>query len=235
MEQVNEDGELYKDEDDDNEQHDGGDQQHEDDDGEQHEDDDDEQHEDDDGGDQQHEDEDGDQQHGDDDDEQHDDEDGDQQHEDEDGEQHEDDGDQQHEGDDCEQNCDSNQYESEEGDSIQENTGEVNGQQVDETGKAAMALHFIDCIIQGEQKADSSVFLSCLEAAFHALRKRFPHIKKVIVQSDNAKNFGGKHTKLLLPYVCSAAGLKLVAYYHNESQSGKDVCDTHFLHQQRHM
>eukprot|EP00731_Ephydatia_muelleri_P035750 Em0155g5a len=223
-------------EDDDDEQHedDDGDQQHEDEDGDQHEDDDgDQQHEDDDGD--QHEDEDDDQ-HEDDDGDQHED-DGDQQHEDEDGDQqHEDeDGDQQHEGDDCEQNCDSNQYESEEGDSIQENTGEVNGQQVDETGKAAMALHFIDCIVQGEQKADSSVVLSCLEAAFHALRKRFPHIKKVIVQSDNAKNFGGKHTKLLLPYVCSAAGLKLVAYYHNEAQSGKDVCDTHFSHQQTHV
>ena len=98
-----------------------------------------------------------------------------------------------------------------------------------------MALYFIDCIVQGEQKADSSVVLSCLEAAFHALRKQVPHIKKVIVQSDNAKNFGGKHTKLLLPYVCSAAGLKLVAYYHNEAQSGKDMCDTHFLHQQTHV
>ena len=31
--------------------------------------------------------------------------------------------------------------------------------------------------------------------------------------------------------MCSAAGLKLVAYYHNEAQSGKDVCDTHFSHQ----
>ena len=184
-----EDGDQQHD-DDDNEQHEDedGDQQHEDDDGDQHEDDDggDQQHEDEDGD--QHEDEDGDQQHEDDDEEQHEDEDGDQQHEDDDGDQHEDDdGDQQHEGDDCEQNCDSNQYESEEGDSIQENTGEVNGQQVDETGKAAMALHFIDCIVQGEQKADSSVVLSCLEAAFHALRKRFPHIKKVIVQSYNAK------------------------------------------------
>ena len=241
------DDEQHEDDDGGDQQHEDedGDQQHEDEDGDQHEDEDgDQQHEDDDGD--QHEDEDGDQQHEDDDGDQHEDKDGDQQHEDnDDDDQHEDkdgdqqhedkDGDQQHEGEDCEQNCDSNQYESEEGDSIQENTGEVNGQQVDETGKAAMALHFIDCIVQGEQKADSSVVLSCLEAAFHALRKRFPHIKKVIVQSDNAKNFGGKHTKLLLPYVCSAAGLKLVAYYHNEAQSGKDVCDTHFSHQQTHV
>ena len=54
----------------------------------------------------------------------------------------------------------------------------------------------------------------------------------MILQSDNAKNLAGRQTKLLLPHVCSAAGLKLVAYYHNEAQSGKDVCDTHFPHQQ---
>ena len=70
--------------------------------------------------------------------------------------------------------------------------------------------------------------LSCFETAVS-------HVKKVIVQFDYAKNFGGKQTKQLLPYVYSAAGLKLVAYYHNEAQSGKDVCDTHFSHQQTHV
>ena len=84
-------------------------------------------------------------------------------------------------------------------------------------------------VVQDEQKADGNIVLSCLEAA---LRQRFPHVTKLIVQSDNAKNLAGKQTKLLLLYVCSAAGLKLVAYYHNEAQSGKDVCDTHFSHQQ---
>ena len=93
-------------------------------------------------------------------------------------------------------------------------------------------LHFIDCIVQGQQKCDANVVLSCFEAAFHVLRSRFPHIKKIIIQSDNAKNLAGKQSKLLLPHVCSAAGFKLVAYYHNEAQSGKDVCDTHFSHQQ---
>ena len=65
--------------------------------------------------------------------------------------------------------------------------------------------------------------LSCLEAALHALKQKFPHVTKLIVQSDNAKNLAGKQTKLLLPYVCSAAGLKLVTYIHNKAQSGKDV------------
>ena len=102
----------------------------------------------------------------------------------------------------------------------------------DEDEHDAAAIHFIDCIVQGEQRADGNIVLSCLEAAFHALRQLFPYVSKIIVQSDNAKNLAGKQTKLLLPYVCSAAGLKLLAYYHNEAQSVKDVCDTHFSHQQ---
>ncbi|KAL5484240.1 hypothetical protein EMCRGX_G020702 [Ephydatia muelleri] len=102
----------------------------------------------------------------------------------------------------------------------------------DDKGVDKVDLHFIDCVVQNEQKGDGNIVLSCLEAALHALRQRFPHVTKLIVQSDNAKNLAGKQTKLLLPYVCSAAGLRLVAYYHNEAQSGKDVCDTHFSHQQ---
>ena len=78
--------------------------------------------------------------------------------------------------------------------------------------------------------------LSCLDAAFRVLWvAAVPHVKKVIVQGDNAKNLAGKKTKLLLSHVFSTAGLQLMAYYNNEAQSGKDVCDTHFLHQQIHV
>eukprot|EP00731_Ephydatia_muelleri_P027492 Em0019g365a len=55
------------------------------------------------------------------------------------------------------------------------------------------------------------------------------------VPEDEQDHENGKQIKLLLPHVCSAAGLKLVAYYHNEAQSGKDVCDTYFSHQQTHV
>lgn len=102
----------------------------------------------------------------------------------------------------------------------------------DEEVDGAPALHFIDCIVQGEQRADVNVVLSCLEATLHALRQQFPNVVKIIVQSDNAKKLAGKQTKLLLPYVCSAEGLKLLVYYYNEAQSGKDECDTHVSHQQ---
>ena len=105
----------------------------------------------------------------------------------------------------------------------------------DDEEKNEPTLHFLDCIVQGEQKCDANVVLSCFEAALHALRFRFPHVTRLIIQSDNARNLAGKQTKLLFPHVCSAAGFKLVAYYHNEAQSGKDVCDTHFSHQQTHI
>ena len=44
-----------------------------------------------------------------------------------------------------------------------------------------VALHFIDCIIQDEQKADANVVLSCFEAAMHAMQRHFPYLTKVIV------------------------------------------------------
>lgn len=129
-----------------------------------------------------------------------------------------------------------------EDDASDEEQGCITSEQVNETDleendstQDKVNLHFIDCIVEGEQKADANVVLSCLEAAFRALKLRFPHVEKIIVQSDNAKNLAGHQTKLLLPYVCSASGLKLVAYFHNEAQSGKDVCDTHFSHQQTHV
>lgn len=123
----------------------------------------------------------------------------------------------------------------EDGEEEEEDSEEENGEERDcmlGLNAEEVILHFFDCVVQGEQKADGNIVLSCLEAALHALKQRFPHVSKIIVQSDNAKNLAGKQTKLLLPHVCSAAGLKLVAYYHNEAQSGKDICDTHFSHQQ---
>ena len=42
--------------------------------------------------------------------------------------------------------------------------------------------HFFDSIVLGDEKTDSSVDLTCLEASFHMLKQRFPHIKKVILQ-----------------------------------------------------
>ena len=92
-------------------------------------------------------------------------------------------------------------------------------------------LHFVDCIVQDE-KSNSFVALSCLEAGLHALHRRFPHLKQVILQSDNAKNFSGKDMKMFVHQAVSSTEMELLAYHHNEAAAGKDVCYTHFAHQQ---
>ena len=51
---------------------------------------------------------------------------------------------------------------------------------MEEEGSDKVALHFIDCIVQDEQKADANAVLSCLEAAMHALKNRFPYLTKII-------------------------------------------------------
>ena len=93
-------------------------------------------------------------------------------------------------------------------------------------------LHFVDCVVQDDEKSDSFVALSCLEAGLHALHWRFPHLKQVILQSDNAINLSGKDMKMFVHQAVSSTGMELLAYYHNEAAAGKDVCDTHFAHQQ---
>eukprot|EP00731_Ephydatia_muelleri_P028157 Em0019g1030a len=91
-----------------------------------------------------------------------------------------------------------------EDDASDEEQGYITSEQVDATHleendstQDKVNLHFIDCIVEGEQKADANVVLSCLEAAFRALKLRFPHVEKIIVQSDNAKNLAGRQTKCI--------------------------------------
>ena len=90
----------------------------------------------------------------------------------------------------------------------------------------------MDCIVQDAEKSDSFVALSWLEDGLHALHQHFPHLKQVILQSDNAKNISGKDMKMFVHQVVSSTGMELLAYHHNEAAAGKDVCDIHYAHQQ---
>ena len=94
--------------------------------------------------------------------------------------------------------------------------------------KSDNTLHFVDCIVQDDEKSDSFVALSCLEAGLHAQHRCFPHLKQVILHSDNAKNFSGKDMKMFVHQAVSSTGMELLAYHHNEAAAGKDVCDSHF-------
>ena len=68
-----------------------------------------------------------------------------------------------------------------EDDASDKEQGCITSEQVDETDEEKtdstqekVNLHFIDCILEGEQKADANVVLSCLEAAFRCLEAKVP-------------------------------------------------------------
>ncbi|KAL5489384.1 hypothetical protein EMCRGX_G018473 [Ephydatia muelleri] len=101
-----------------------------------------------------------------------------------------------------------------------------------ESDEKSMHLHFVDCIVLDDEKSDAFIAISCIEARLSAIRHHYPHLKHVIFQSDNVKNFAGKVTKMYLHQAPIAGGMTIVAYYHNEAAAGKDVCGSHFAHQQ---
>ena len=57
----------------------------------------------------------------------------------------------------------------------------------DDKGVDKVDHHFIDCVVHDEQKADGNIVLSCLEAALHAVRQRFPHVKVLVCKLGRTK------------------------------------------------
>ena len=99
--------------------------------------------------------------------------------------------------------------------------------------KECNCTSLIDCIVLADdERSDALIVVSCLKAGLRALHHCFPHLRRVFFQSDNAKNFAGKVTKMFIHQAVSACGMNLIAYYHNEAAAGKDICDSHFSHQQ---
>ena len=86
-----------------------------------------------------------------------------------------------------------------------------------ETGEKSICLHFVDCIVLDDEKSDAFIAISCIEAGLRAIRHHYPNLKHVIFQSDNAKNFTGKVTKMYLHQAAIACGMTFVAYNHNEA------------------
>ena len=86
---------------------------------------------------------------------------------------------------------------------------------VDENSEGT-TLHFFDSIVLGDEKTDPSVALTCLEASFHMLKQHFPHIKKVILQSDNAcEEFWWKCHNAVATSSSWCCWPRMHCYYHN--------------------
>ena len=60
------------------------------------------------------------------------------------------------------------------------------------------------------------------------LRKVLPHIKRIILQSDNAKCYMSSDLLLAIPILSMVHGIYIVRYIHTETQDGKSLLDAHF-------
>ena len=102
--------------------------------------------------------------------------------------------------------------------------------------KRDVDVYYYDLISGGDQTQDYWLVLSNLELVLYQLKRDFPHIKRVILQTDNANCYQSK--KLLVgvyalnkvgdrPYICRII--------HTETQDGKCSIDAHFVIAMRHV
>lgn len=87
---------------------------------------------------------------------------------------------------------------------------------------------YFDHISEGDNKQDRESVMSVLEAIFLWLKKDLPHIKKVILLSDNAACYQNMLPPLVLPLLGFACGIQVTRFMHTETQDGKSPLDAHF-------
>jgi hypothetical protein len=88
--------------------------------------------------------------------------------------------------------------------------------------------YFFDDLIRNSQQQDAVATLSLIEATLARVRRLFPEIATVSIQSDNAAAYASPFLLFLLPVVATRHGLRVTEYIHNEAGDGKTVLDGHF-------
>jgi hypothetical protein len=99
---------------------------------------------------------------------------------------------------------------------------------VDGVQTAVPNKFYMDHVVENESKQDVTSVISILEAVVIAIKKLFPHITTVFLQSDNASCYQNTVLLMLIPYLGFAHSLCIRRYIHTETQDGKSVLDAHF-------
>ncbi|KAI9560512.1 hypothetical protein GHT06_011445 [Daphnia sinensis] len=87
---------------------------------------------------------------------------------------------------------------------------------------------YMDHVVENESKQDVTSVISILEAMIIAIKKLFPHITTIFLQSDNASCYQNTVLLMLIPYLGCAHSLYIRRFIHTETQDGKSVLDAHF-------
>ena len=94
---------------------------------------------------------------------------------------------------------------------------------------------YCDQILEGSNKQDGLAVISMLEAFLTQLKEELPHIKTVILQTDNAGCYQSKELLLLLAILNGCNTIKVTRYIHTETQDGKGLIDAHFAKGTAHL
>ena len=96
-----------------------------------------------------------------------------------------------------------------------------------------LEYQFIDCIMQSYSSQDSMQVMSCIQTVIENIKTRYPTIKKLTLQSDNASCYASHDN---IPYVyhlnkefeTKNKDIRVDRWVYTEAQTGKGKLDTHF-------
>lgn len=89
-------------------------------------------------------------------------------------------------------------------------------------------ISYLDHISTGDSKQDWKAVLSIFEGILIHLKDKFPFVKRLYVQSDNAKCYQNGKILLGIMLLCKEHALELGSFVHTETQDGKGLIDAHF-------
>ena len=106
--------------------------------------------------------------------------------------------------------------------------------QLDENGKPKKGpvrkIVYIDQIIEDNNRQDGLAVLGLLECAVTHISLRFPFIRKLVLQSDNAGTYQNHELLLGIHFINMKLKGKILIkeFIHSETQDGKTILDAHF-------
>jgi hypothetical protein len=91
-----------------------------------------------------------------------------------------------------------------------------------------LSLLFYDHIVSNDTMQDMWSIASLIEAIMMRIRRDLPHVKDIVLVSDNSGCYQSQVLPALLPFLASTVGLQIIFFLHSEVQDGKSIADAHF-------
>lgn len=87
---------------------------------------------------------------------------------------------------------------------------------------------YIDAISVGDATQDYYMVLSGFEMLISEITKHLPHVKKIIIQSDNARCYQSGALLYGIAQINRHSTVQIIRFIHTETQDGKCSIDAHF-------